>query len=826
MALYRETATGFVQEWATNPGAGYTAITSQPTDTIDHKVSWWRALDTFSQTSEWHPSLPGTPEYPGPDTRSGSGINIMPSDYASFEWAGSAPPTYTANATVARSTAYKYHGSYGLRYSISATGGIVGFASSASIYNITLNPNGKWIVSAYVRPVDNAVRTVSLQLTTTAGNTYTVTGNTLGNNASWVRITGVFDLSADASTTARMAISLSATGVQVDIDAVMLEEKVGPLSNPSTFNSPWGTGISTEQYPDYGIPQTKLYQDLGARIDLIDGAAGVAGTVNARIKTETDARTTADSAISSTVTTLTASVNTNSAAIQTEATARATADSALATTISTVQTTVDGHTASIQTQAQSINGLQASFFVKTDVNGYVAGFGIFNNGPGESGFLVRADKFAIGFPGNSNRIPFYVDSTGTYIYDAFIKNLTADKITGGTIGAQTINMSGATSIIKSSNYSAGVSGWQIKGDGTAEFQNVTVRGRLNAGDLGDGYLPIARLNDGSITDAKIGSLSANKISAGTIDARSITVDYLNASNIRSGTLDINRLSFTPVGTGNVVSTINASSEGLRIASGKIYIDGYVSFGAGYDPSTKIQPGGAATDINNNTTEIEGGKIKTGSIVSDKIDTKNLTIKDAYGNIILSSGVALSNTYIASVTADKIDTGTISAKTLTLNGGAIKSLGFSSGYTGWQIDGAGNAEFNTAIVRKPSNIGYAAYGASEKFESSQYTGGGTTYDEFMGTYYYKASVGQTTNILLAIDCQTSLSTYLIEVRDGANNVIWTAYNKNNTAIDSRSFAAVTSFYTAVNQSYVQLRVHMESGGGSMGMPRLNIFEIVS
>ena len=56
MALYRETATGFLQERATNPGAGYTAIGAMPTDTIANRVAWWRGLDTFGQTSSWHPS--------------------------------------------------------------------------------------------------------------------------------------------------------------------------------------------------------------------------------------------------------------------------------------------------------------------------------------------------------------------------------------------------------------------------------------------------------------------------------------------------------------------------------------------------------------------------------------------------------------------------------------------------------------------------------------------------------------------------------------------------------------------------------------------------
>ena len=149
-----------------------------------------------------------------------------------------------------------------------------------------------------------------------------------------------------------------------------------------------------------------------------------------------------------------------------------------------------------------------------------------------------------------------------------------------------------------------------------------------------------------------------------------------------------------------------------------------------------------------------------------------------------------------------------------------------GDNGWAINQAGEAVFNTAIVRKPSNIGYLANGGSQKFESFMYTNGGTTYDELLATYYFKANVGQSTNILLALDCQTSLSTRLIQVTDGAYNLLWTAYYKNGQQIESRSFSGATSFYTTVNQPYVQLRVHMESGGGTMGLPRINIFEIVS
>lgn len=63
MALYRHTS-GFVGEFASNPGAGYTAITAQPTDTLANRVAWWRNVDKGSQTSSWHPSEYRTPQDP------------------------------------------------------------------------------------------------------------------------------------------------------------------------------------------------------------------------------------------------------------------------------------------------------------------------------------------------------------------------------------------------------------------------------------------------------------------------------------------------------------------------------------------------------------------------------------------------------------------------------------------------------------------------------------------------------------------------------------------------------------------------------------------
>jgi hypothetical protein len=66
--------------------------------------------------------------------------------------------------------------------------------------------------------------------------------------------------------------------------------------------------------------------------------------------------------------------------------------------------------------------------------------------------------------------------------------ITADAIKTSTLNAKTITLgtTGGDSIIKSGNYSAGSAGWQIKANGDAEFNNVTVRGTIAASTIASG----------------------------------------------------------------------------------------------------------------------------------------------------------------------------------------------------------------------------------------------------------------------------------------------------------------------------------------------------
>ena len=162
------------------------------------------------------------------------------------------------------------------------------------------------------------------------------------------------------------------------------------------------------------------------------------GTAEALIQSEATTRASADSAMATRVDGIEAELADEAAAIratiQTEQTARADGDSALAQSISTLQTEVGGNTASIQTIQTVTNGLSAQYMLKTDVNGHVAGFGLYNTGA-TSEFIVAVDRFAVA-SGGGKVIPFAVDGNGVYINTAYIRNLVVDKIAGGNIGSQ------------------------------------------------------------------------------------------------------------------------------------------------------------------------------------------------------------------------------------------------------------------------------------------------------------------------------------------------------------------------------------------------------
>ncbi|HGG8740862.1 TPA: phage tail protein [Enterobacter asburiae] len=152
---------------------------------------------------------------------------------------------------------------------------------------------------------------------------------------------------------------------------------------------------------------------------------------------------------------------------------------ASATQINSLKVTVNGQQAAIvqnaQVSADINNNLNAMYSIKVAVdsngNQYAAGMGVgVQNTPSgmQSKVLFLADSFSVmTHAGGTVTLPFVIQNGQTFIRDTFIQDGT---ITNAKIG----------NVIQSNNYSAGTAGWTINKNGSAEFNNVTVRGGVYA----------------------------------------------------------------------------------------------------------------------------------------------------------------------------------------------------------------------------------------------------------------------------------------------------------------------------------------------------------
>lgn len=238
MALYREDATGFLVEYASNPGVGYTAIDAMPTDTLENRVNWYREIDLDTQTSEWHPSLQGGYEFPAPPGMAGSGVNIMAYRYSSFEEPDGLPSLYLTNVTATRN-ATGYNGNYRLSLTATANNGIAYLTPLSNVYNIKLTQNLRWIVSLYCAPATTGEKTFSVLIKTAgSGAVYELPFTTGATAGQWTRVYASLDLRADTSVGAMLGIKIATSGVRIDFDAIMVEEWVGGEVWPSAYFAP------------------------------------------------------------------------------------------------------------------------------------------------------------------------------------------------------------------------------------------------------------------------------------------------------------------------------------------------------------------------------------------------------------------------------------------------------------------------------------------------------------------------------------------------------------------------------------------------------------
>jgi len=155
----------------------------------------------------------------------------------------------------------------------------------------------------------------------------------------------------------------------------------------------------------------------------------------------------------------------------------------------------------------------------------------------------------------------------------------------------------------------------------------------------------------------LASLSANKLTAGTIDASVITVSNINAGNISTGSLAADRIAANTItGAKLVAGTIEAVSiaantiTGAKLAVGTIEA---VSIAAGTITGAKIAG-----------STITASNIATATITADQIAGATITAAEIAADTITAAEIAA-----GSITVDRLTAGTLTAFTLRTSSGA-------------------------------------------------------------------------------------------------------------------------------------------------------------
>lgn len=227
--------------------------------------------------------------------------------------------------------------------------------------------------------------------------------------------------------------------------------------------------------------------------------------------------------------------------------------------------------------------------------------------------------------GNISGWTSIVDSSDTPLIDEdFIGSLTAAKITAGTIGAHEIILTqpGAVysysppanmAVIRTSNYQSGLTGWLIRGDGQAEFNNITVRGTVEA-------------TAGTFKGA---------LDIGGPDDDSLQVD--TGGNFWIGNRAFANAKFKVTNTGNFTAT------GTGTISGALSVTGNTTIGSGTNAG--LAPYSELLRVNG-TTVLAGTTYVTGtlSVSSSTTVSGNLTVNGT----TIGIGGASSTTTIAGI----------------------------------------------------------------------------------------------------------------------------------------------------------------------------------
>lgn len=325
----------------------------------------------------------------------------------------------------------------------------------------------------------------------------------------------------------KIEIGTDGIGAKIEeVDRVSKERDEALASRITTIQAT--VGENTSSIVTESEARATADEVITKRVDTILGAMqGDLGPLVGQIQEDLRVLATTDGVLASRIDTVSAEYKTAdaviAASVKTEEEARVTADKALASQITTVESKLGQDIASVQQYATTeinkvdgkVNEVSGKWGVSVNVNGKVTGVQL-NNGPAGTSFSVQADRFTFSDGANTTNPPFQIVGGHTRIMSAFVNSIQSD------------------------NWDGGGTGWAITRDGWARFNNVTVRGSIQATD---GLFENVRIT-GSCTYE--GQINSNQI-----QDTAVTAVVKASNNINSST-----------GVGG--STIEAAMSGATV----------------------------------------------------------------------------------------------------------------------------------------------------------------------------------------------------------------------------------------------------------------------
>jgi predicted phage tail protein len=233
-----------------------------------------------------------------------------------------------------------------------------------------------------------------------------------------------------------------------------------------------------------------IADETKARTDAISNLnSSLTSTINSKVSEVSTALSTHEASSAEKFSQISASFESVNSSITEWSQSMATADEALSTKIDQLKVTVNGNTTAIETTSKALTdfkgNVDATYSIKlaTDNNGmkYATGMSLGLTGSGtnvQSQCIFLVDRFVLMTAANGTyTTPFYVSNGAMYVKEAFIKNA---SIGTAKIADAAITTAKIAQQIQSTNYKAGSAGWMIDKNGSAELNNVTVRGAVYA----------------------------------------------------------------------------------------------------------------------------------------------------------------------------------------------------------------------------------------------------------------------------------------------------------------------------------------------------------